>query len=224
MTDKERRRSQSRAQRRGQSSASRPSVWVFLLLAGIIFIGLAGGLVLAYGRNSTSQSHTVVSQAEGAEPASAAQVVRLETKGGDLPPLSDKGEPIAGWHDMANIPENFEGHPVPKDQPQPDIVVEPASRDVGTVGSKDVVSVEYVVLNKGNQDLVIDNVVTSCGCTTAVLSNSIIPPGYRADLVVRFDAGYHEIRPGERVVRAVWLLTNDPDTPVAEVRLTATIQ
>jgi hypothetical protein len=177
------------------------------ILSGVILIGLAAGLVFVYGRNPTSDRNGPL----GIEIAS-------------LPPLSTQGTSIRGWHDMANLPNRFKGPPLPKDQPQPDVAVKPAIRYLGAVSRKDVVNLDYVVVNVGDQDLVIDNVVTSCGCTTATLSHNIIPPGRRADLAVRFDAGYHQVDPGKRVVRAVWLMTNDPDTPVAEVRLTASIQ
>lgn len=79
----------------------------------------------------------------------------------------------------------------------------------------------FAVQNTGNDDLVISNLVTSCGCTTAELTSNVIPPGKRADLTVYFDADYHQTR-GE-VVRLVWFATNDPTYPWAEVRLTANV-
>ncbi len=243
MGHKSKRRRQSGAREPGQQlqravgdTRRSSSTWLVFLVAGLVLVGLAAGLAFAYGRSpapsvAVSRAGGAERPTAGAQPASAIQVAQpgeqrqSPSQGrGDLPPLSTQGRPIAGWHDMANIPKNFEGQPLPKDQPQPDVVVEPPNRDLGAVGAKDVVNVDYIVVNRGDQDLVIDNVVTSCGCTTAVLSHSIIPPGHRADLAVRFDAGYHEINPGEEVLRVVWLLTNDPDTPVAEARLTATIR
>ena len=205
MARKDKRRKQSRTQATGGKSKSRPRK--FLMLAGVIVVGFWAGLFFVQGR---SQEPRII-DAPNIETAS-------------LPPLSTQGKSIRGWHDMANIPENYKGRPLPKDQPQPDVAVKPADRYLGAVGRKDVVNLNYIVVNTGNQDLVIDNVVTSCGCTTATLSHSVIPPGHRADLGVRFDAGYHTVKPGEQVVRVVWLLTNDPDTPVAEARLTALVQ
>ena len=63
--------------------------------------------------------------------------------------------------------------------------------------------------------------VTSCGCTTAELSSSVIPAGQRADLVVTFDPNFHET--SGPVTRLVWLETNDPDMPVVELRLDANV-
>jgi hypothetical protein len=205
MARKDKRRKQSRTQ--GTSGQSKSRLGKFLMLTGVIVVGLAVGLFFVQGRSQT---------AERTEP--------LGIEIASLPPLSTQGKSIRGWHDMANIPKSLRGQPLPKDQSQPDVAVKPGNRYLGALGSTDVVNLNYVVVNTGNQDLVIDNVVTSCGCTTATLSHNVIPRGHRADLAVRFDAGYHTVNPGEQVVRVVWLMTNDPDTPVAEARLTATIR
>ncbi len=75
--------------------------------------------------------------------------------------------------------------------------------------------------NTGDADLEIRNLVTSCGCTTANLSASIIPPGRRADLTVTFDPDFHVTKGG--VVRLVWFATNDPTQPWIEVRIEADV-
>ncbi|MGE5219767.1 MAG: DUF1573 domain-containing protein [Chloroflexota bacterium] len=125
---------------------------------------------------------------------------------------------------MANQPSYTYKTPPPKGTPQADVIVTPSNRDLASVGSKDVIDLNYAVINQGTQDLIVDSMSTSCGCTTAELSNNIIPPGTRADLKVRFDVGFHRVEHGERVVRIVWMKTNDPDTPIATARLTATIR
>ena len=76
--------------------------------------------------------------------------------------------------------------------------------------------------NTGTAGLEISNLVTSCGCTVAELSSSVIPPGERADLAVTFDADYH---PTSGVVtRLVWFATNDPTQPWIEMRIDADVQ
>lgn len=177
------------------------------MIAGVLVVGLGAGLYFVQGRSPEPRG-----------------IDASDFGIASLPPLSTQGDSIRGWHDMANIPGNVKGSPLPKEQPQADVTVKPANRYLSAVGRKEVVNLNYVVVNTGNKDLVINNVVTSCGCTTATLSHNIIPPGHRADLAVRFDAGYHPMKPGEQVTRVVWLRTNDPDTPVAEARLTATIK
>ncbi len=204
MSRKKRRAKLSRRETKSRKPKSRSTI--ILTLAGLMLVGLAAGIVISNGWSPF------------------ARIVESQNKEGDLPPLSDRGKSIRGIHDMDNIPKNVYGRPLPKDQPQPDIIVKPANRSLGMVGRRDVLNLKYIVINDGNRDLVINNMVTSCGCTTGKLSHNIIPPGHRADLSVRFDVGFHKVKRGERVVRIVWLRTNDPDTPVAEARLTATIR
>ena len=216
MGRKKKRQKQSQTQATRAKSNSRSSM--AFVLVGVMLLGLAAGLLFVYGRSGTPNA--AEPQQFGTGSTSVAQV----EQSGNLPPLSTQGKSIYGWHDMANVPKNLKGRPLAKDQPQADVAVKPANRYLGSLGRTDVVNLSYTVVNDGDHDLVIDNVVTSCGCTTATLSHSIIPPGRRADLAVRFDAGYHKVDPGQQVVRIVWLMTNDPDTPVAEARLTAVIR
>lgn len=178
------------------------------LFASVIVLGVVAGLVYGYGWG----------------PSASVSPQPSETQSDSLVPLSTQGKSLSGWHDMANIPKYTYRPPLAKGTPQPDITVRPTNRDLGYVGRTDVVNLNYAVVNEGNQDLVVDSLVTSCGCTTAELSNNIIPPGHRADLKVRFDVGFHKMQRGERVVRIVWLKTNDPDTPIGIARLTATVQ
>ena len=220
MAHKDKGRKRSRTQGKGGKSKSRRST-VFTLV-GVLLLGLAAGLIFVYGRSRTPNPAEPEGFAIGA--TSVAQVGQPGDQGVGLPPLSTQGKSISGWHDMASLPKNSKGRPLSKDRPQPDVVVKPGKRYLGALGRTEVVNLKYIVVNDGDQNLVIDNVVTSCGCTTATLSHSIIPPGRRADLAVRFDAGYHKVDPGQQVVRIVWLVTNDPDTPVAQARLMAIIR
>ena len=91
--------------------------------------------------------------------------------------------------------------------------------DFGEVPDTQPVSQVFRVRNVGKGPLQITGVSTSCGCTMARLSSSVIPPGQRADLVVTFDPDYHPTQ--GQVVRLVWFATNDPVQPWAEVRILA---
>lgn len=182
---------------------------VKFLLAGIVVLGVAAGLVFGYGWG----------------PSASVSGAPSEIQDDNNPvPLSNRGKAISGWHDMANIPKYTYRPPLSKGTPQPDVTVRPTNRDLGYIGSRDVIDLNYAVVNEGNEDLIVDSLVTSCGCTTAELSNNIIPPGTRANLKVRFDVGFHKMASGEQAVRIVWLKTNDPDTPIAIARLTATVR
>ncbi len=206
MGRKSRQHKQSKMREADQKPKSRSRVT--FIAASVLGLGVVAGMMFGYVWS----------------PSKSISVKPSEAQSESLVPLSTQGKSISGWHDMANIPKYTYKPPLPKGTPQPDIIVKPTNRDLGYVGSTDVVNLNYAVVNEGNQDLVVDNVVTSCGCTTAELSNSIIPPGHRADLKVRFDVGFHKMERGEQVVRIVWLKTNDPDTPIGIARLTATIR
>lgn len=205
MGHKNRERRELKMQRKGQKPRSRSSVR--FLVVSVIAVGIVAGLVFGYGWG----------------PASSVAEQHIGAQDDNSVPLSTRGKPISGWHEM-NVPSQSYQPLPPKGTPQPDITVTPTNRNLGSVGSKDVVNLHYSVVNRGSQDLVVDKMVTSCPCTTAELSNNVIPPGTRGDLKVRFDAGFHKLEPGEQIVRLVWLKTNDPDTPVAVARFTATIQ
>lgn len=140
----------------------------------------------------------------------------------DLLPLAQPEGALTGTHDMELIPQETPApQPAPSGVPVAQLDMPSASYDFGRVSTTgDVVHI-FAVQNTGTADLVISNLVTSCGCTTAELSSSVIPPGQRADLNVIFDPDFHEVR-GE-VTRLVWFATNDPTQPWVEVRITADV-
>jgi hypothetical protein len=65
-------------------------------------------------------------------------------------------------------------------------------------------------------------VYTTCGCTTADLTGSVIPPGKVALHTLHFDADYHNVT-GETVRRGVILENNDREQPKAEVWIEARV-
>jgi hypothetical protein len=140
-----------------------------------------------------------------------------------LLPLAEAKRPLKGEHDMQRIPQQT---PAPQSAPEgvalPRVDLPTASYDFGTIPGQPDVAHVFAVQNAGTADLEIWNLVTSCGCTTAQLSSSVIPPGQRADLTVVFDPDFHTTR-GE-TVRLVWFATNDPTQPWMEVRITADVE
>jgi len=141
----------------------------------------------------------------------------------ELLPLAPAVRPLNGGHDMARIPAQT---PVP--QPASEGVAVPllqmpsASYDWGIIPKSPPVTHIFAVQNTGTADLVLSNMVTSCACTTAKLSSSVIPPGQRADLTITFNPSFHKVE-GD-VVRLVWFGSNDPTQPWVEVRLTANVE
>jgi len=81
-----------------------------------------------------------------------------------------------------------------------------------------VVSTSFTVYNNGDEDLVIKSLSTSCGCTSADIGDKVIKPGSSTTLNVHFDPNFHK-EPNGIFKRTVFLETNDPANPEAEVRI-----
>jgi len=105
--------------------------------------------------------------------------------------------------------------------PPPRIVVEPLSQDLGEVPQAPL-ELTYTVRNEGGSPLRIEKVSTSCGCTKAVLDRDTIPPGGSAELRVVFDPTEDNLF-GD-LLRIIYLRSNDPATPEAEVEFRVTIR
>jgi len=78
------------------------------------------------------------------------------------------------------------------------------------------VEATFVVGNDGTDNLEIGQITTSCSCTSATIEDSVIQPGDDTTLTVVFDPDLHE-EPLDVFKRTVFLPTNDPNTPEAEV-------
>ncbi len=194
--------SNSRRRRRASRGVN-PLVW----LGGVLGVVAVLGTLILWQSDLFAPSPVV---SRGADPA-------------DLLPLAEPRSPLRGTHDPALIPEQT---PAPQSAsvgvPPPQLDLPSTSHDFGRIPKRPDVAHVFAVQNTGTDDLLISDLVTSCGCTTAELSSSLIPPGQRADLTVTFDPDYHEIE-GE-VSRLVWFATNDPTQPWVEVRITADVE
>jgi hypothetical protein len=171
---------------------------IALLVAGIILLFL--GILIAIGYWSRLQATRT---ALAYEP----QDVATEN-------------PIQAIHEMG------EGPPVPflpKDGPQPRVSLSERFYDFGQIGSTDVVQRTFVIRNNGAAPLTISRAYTTCGCTTAEISASVIPPGKVATVKLIFDAGFHETA-GQTVRRGLIIENNDPGQPQAEIWVQAAVQ
>lgn len=105
---------------------------------------------------------------------------------------------------------------LPKDQPQPQIAVSESFFDFGRVGPTDVVEHQFFIQNVGDSPLTIHRAYTTCGCTTADFTATVIPPGKAVIMNLVFDAGYHDVS-GQTVRRGIIIENNDPDLPQLEI-------
>ncbi len=129
--------------------------------------------------------------------------------------------PMHGVHEMepSKEPPPF----LPEDGPQPRIEIPVRFYDLGVIPPSAEPSIVFVIRNTGQAPLTISRLYTTCGCTTADLTASVIPPGKVALLTVRFDADYHDVR-GQTVRRGVILENNDRRQPQAEVWIQARVR
>ena len=128
-------------------------------------------------------------------------------------------KPVKAMHNMGGpsaIPF------LPAGGPQPNVEVQESFHDFGRIGAKDVVMRTFLVRNTGDAPLTISKAYTTCGCTTADISATVIPPGGAATIKLIFDAGFHDSA-GQTVRRGVILENNDPDQPQAEMWVQAEV-
>ncbi len=89
----------------------------------------------------------------------------------------------------------------------------------GTVNQGEKVTHEFFLKNVGNSDLVIQRVVSPCGCTAAVAANTLVKAGEKTAIRVTFDTtGFS----GEKT-KIVQVYTNDLDRPSINLTLSGAI-
>ena len=128
--------------------------------------------------------------------------------------------PVEAVHEMeAGPPIPF----LPEDGPQPQIELNEVFHDFGSVGATEVVTREFAIANLGEAPLTISRAYTTCGCTIADFTATVIPPGKVSVVTVRFDAGFHDTQ-GQTVRRGIIIENNDPDHPQVEYWVEASVQ
>ncbi|MCB9815818.1 DUF1573 domain-containing protein [Candidatus Nomurabacteria bacterium] len=112
---------------------------------------------------------------------------------------------------------------MPDDATGPHITFNQTSHDFGVIpqyGGK--VETTFTVTNTGKETLQIGDLTTSCSCTSAMIAETSIEPGKSTTLTVVFDPNFHE-EPLDVFKRTVFIPTNDPRNPEAEVSITVDI-
>lgn len=167
-----------------------------------LLIGVLGILLLA------ASMTLYVRQERGAEAAMAYAAADVAREA-----------PFVAEHEMG------EGPPIPflpAGEAQPRIVVPEMRYDFGRIGPQDVVERTFLVRNEGQAPLTISRAYTTCGCTIAEFSSSVIPPGKVATVRVVFDAGFHDTA-GQTVSRGIIIENNDPNQSQAEIWIQAAV-
>ncbi len=102
---------------------------------------------------------------------------------------------------------------------QPDALFPEVDHDFGTVAHLDTVQHDFEVSNTGNEDLIIEKLVTSSGTATAVATPNRLKPGEKGSIRVAVDLH------GKRGVysKTIEVYTNDPTTPVTTLSVKVSI-
>ena len=106
---------------------------------------------------------------------------------------------------------------------KPAIRVSESFFDFGEVNSDIVLRRTFVIANTGQSALIIQRAYTTCGCTMADFTATEIPPGKVVLMILQFDPGFHEMR-GTTVRRGVLIETNDPNHPIQEIWVQASVR
>jgi hypothetical protein len=101
----------------------------------------------------------------------------------------------------------------------PRIAAEPMVFDFGKVLSQKTLHKDFVIRNFGTEDLDIERVSTTCGCTVAEEPPKVVKPGQSAVLKIRFETRSYS----GRVERKILVQSNDPVKNPLELRIQATV-
>lgn len=92
--------------------------------------------------------------------------------------------------------------------------------DHGEVIYGDTVHEEFTVTNTGDQPLIIEKLLATCGCTKTVKGKDELPPKESTKIMTSFDTT--GLRPG-RKEKSIFVHSNDPQRPVVKLSLLADV-
>lgn len=106
----------------------------------------------------------------------------------------------------------------------PSIAIDRTLHDFGVIPQYGgTVETTFTLTNTGTETLEIGTLTTSCSCTSATISEPSIKPSGTAILTVIFDPDFHD-EPLGVFKRTVFIPSNDPNNPEAEVSVQVDIQ
>lgn len=103
---------------------------------------------------------------------------------------------------------------------EPDIYVEEWIWNFGTIEQKQTVKHKFIIQNRGEADLIINDVRSTCACTAVLSTPNCIKPGEKAEIEVSF---YSDYRVG-KVTKHVYVDSNDRDQPWIKLTITGVVK
>jgi hypothetical protein len=102
----------------------------------------------------------------------------------------------------------------------PQIEFDERDHNWGTVFEGEKVTHIFNFTNIGESELVIDKVKSSCGCTAALVSEKVIPPGGKGEVKATFDSS----RRAGKQTKTITVTSNDPKEPTAKLSITGLVE
>lgn len=120
----------------------------------------------------------------------------------------------------AMVAAGFSNHAGAAESPKgPRIAAEPLVFDFGKVLTQKTLHKDFVIRNFGTEDLEIERVSTTCGCTVAEEPPKLVKPGQSAVLKIKFETRSY----AGRVERKILVQSNDPVKNPLELKIQATV-
>ena len=120
----------------------------------------------------------------------------------------------------ATIEENFSNLTEAELAEAPVIEFDDKVFDFGTIPTTQKVEHDYVVTNKGKNDLIIRKVKASCGCTAVKPAKTVLKSGESTEVHVTFDPRGKNGRQSKTVT----VISNDPKASNVMLRIQGTVQ
>ncbi|MFQ6082189.1 MAG: DUF1573 domain-containing protein [Candidatus Aminicenantia bacterium] len=106
-----------------------------------------------------------------------------------------------------------------KNQKQPRIKFSKESWDFGKIKQGEIVTHIFEFENKGESELIIEKVSTSCGCTAALISNKKLLPGEKGEIKATFNSrGFQG-----KIIKYIIIHSNDPNDSAKQLRIMAEV-
>lgn len=97
----------------------------------------------------------------------------------------------------------------------PNLQVDESKFDFGEIFQGEKVLHVFEFSNDGDENLEIERVRSSCGCTAVLVSEKVIPPGGRGEIKANFDS----TRFRNAISKTIYLYSNDPLRPVMQFHI-----
>jgi Protein of unknown function (DUF1573) len=105
-------------------------------------------------------------------------------------------------------------------QRSPKIEVDKKLLDFGVIYRGDPSEGIFIISNKGDSTLRIDDVRTTCGCTAAILDEKVLEPDQQTKINAKFSSDRYK----GKVSKNIFVRSNDPKNPITTLTVQAEVK